>query len=122
MSTAPENPYQSPRETESAAQPSSSKRSRPWLIFAAIAWAILLGPCSSPGYSPGGLVLYASRGEFVVLPLRAFQIVSTVVTIAVLAGLARSVAGWRHVLVVPLWIILMGLQCLVWLLPYILRH
>jgi hypothetical protein len=82
----------------------------------------LLGPIFAPGYSPNGLILMVDRGKCVVLPLYVFQISTTVVTVLALVGLARSVVGRRHLLVLPLWIILVCLQCAVWCMPGICRH
>ena len=50
-------------------------------------------------------------------PPITFQIVTTAITIAAFFGLANSVSGWRHLLVVPLWIILWILQFTAWFLP-----
>ena len=80
----------------------------PMLIAVAFVWAVCmflaLPALSAPRHGP-------IRQPIV------FQIATTIITGIALLGLALSVSGWRHLLVAPLWIILLFLQYVAWIWP-----
>ena len=86
----------------------SARRPRWSLIVAAFAWVVVmflaLPALSAPRHGP------------VRQPIE-FQVVTTIATVAALVSLTFSVSGWQHLLVAPLWIILLFLEYLAWIWP-----
>lgn len=103
-----ENPYQSPTAPGSRSQPLKRRRPRPGLILAAFLWALVM-LLAIPA-------LCAPRHGPIRQPIE-FQFITTFITGLALAGLARSVSGWRHILVAPLWFILIFLEYCAWIWP-----
>jgi hypothetical protein len=83
-------------------------RTRRSLIIAALIWTLILA-LAVPG-------LTAPRFGTPQQPI-VFQVVTTIITVLALIGLARSVSGWRHLLTAPLWIVLILLQYNSWTWP-----
>ncbi len=104
-----DNPYKSPLVQEgSKIERTSERRSYPWLILPAIIWAVLL------------ILLLPSmtmRLHGPVPPFVGLKVMTTLVTLAVLFGLIFSASGWRHLLRLPLWLLVMLLQYGVWTWP-----
>ena len=90
------NPYQSPRDAV-AQDPQEGEWFKLRLFFP-IAWTLFLifGP---------PLVQRIPVGV---------RVISTIVTIAALAVLPSSVKGWMHLLCVPIYLLLLLFQFLVW--------
>jgi hypothetical protein len=103
-----DNPYQSPRESDRASPRAEGRRSRPGLILAAFLWLVVM-LFALPA-------LTAPRHGQPRQPIE-FQVVTALITALVLAGLARSVSGWRHLLVTPLWLFLIFAEYLAWIWP-----
>ena len=108
MSGIPDNLDQSPKELDPGSSPVARRRTRYGLIVAAFFWAVVmfvvLPALTAPRHGP------------IRQPIE-FQIVTTVITVLALFGLARSVSGWRHFLVSPLWIVLIFMEYLAWIWP-----
>jgi hypothetical protein len=108
MNDIPDNPYQSPEEHESGSPFVRGRRTRPGLILFAFFWAVVmffvLPALSAPRYGP-------------IRQSIEFQVITTFITVLAMVALARSVSGWRHLLVTPLWAILVFLEYLAWIRP-----
>ena len=104
MNGPSDHPVQPPKEPK----PLGERRSRPGLILAAFLWAVVM--------IVGLPALTAPRHGRPRQPIE-FQVITAVVTVLALVGLARSVSGWRHLLVAPLWIILIVLEYAAWVWP-----
>ena len=104
----PINPYQSPASEKHDEPDLVRPRWRPGLIVTAIAWTaffvLALPAFGKARHDPRPLTI----------PIW-FCVTTTCVTLGVLLGLVRAVSGWRHVLIAPLWLILVFLQCVAWL-------
>ena len=103
MSNIPDNPYRSPNEAETGSPLGRRRRSRLGLILAAFLWAALIF---------FALPILVVERQFPLL-LRT-ELLTTFITALALFGLARSVSGWRHLLVSPLWVMLIFLQYKLW--------
>ena len=97
----PASPYPTPKEPERELPLAVGRRTRPGLILTAFIWAVVLA-FAQP-------MLAVREHLRTGLPLE-FQGITTVITGFALIGLACSVSGWRHLLVAPLWLILVFLQ------------
>jgi hypothetical protein len=86
----------------------NGRRSRPRLILAAFLWAMVMSFILP--------ALAAPRFGRPRQPIE-FQVITTFITAFALFGLARSVSGWRHLLVAPLWVILVFMEYLAWIWP-----
>jgi hypothetical protein len=100
-----DNPCRSPKEPESASRHVGGRRSRPRLILAAFLWAVVMSIL--PAFLP------VRHGP--IRQLIEFRLITTFITALALVGLARSVSGWRHLLVSPLWVILVFLEYHAWI-------
>ena len=107
MNKIPEKRHPSPDEHQPNL-PVAARQTRHGLIAAAIVWAVVMF-FALPALS-------APRFGQVRRPIE-FQVVTTVITVLVLFGLARSVRGWRHYLVAPLWAILIFMEYIAWIWP-----
>jgi hypothetical protein len=108
MDDIPNKPPQSPQEPGRGSSLVGGPRTRPGLIVAAFLWAAVmffaLPALTAPRHGP------------IRRPIE-FQVITAFVTALALFGLARSVSGWRHLLVAPLWAILIFMEYVAWIWP-----
>ena len=108
MNDVPDKPSQLPQEPEGGSSFVGRRRTRPVLIVAAFLWAaamfFALPALTVPRHGP------------IRRPIE-FQVITAFITAFALFGLARSVSGWRRLLVAPLWIILIVMEYAAWVWP-----